>query len=219
MTKRDDDRSLARTIAKALAERIVDGRLMPDAPLRQDHVATEFGASHVPVREAFRRLEADGLAVSLPRRGARVAPLDPQTITEVTEMRAALEVLALRFALPRITQTDIARMAQAIADGDASRDIAIWEDANRRFHRAITAPCAMPRLMTTIDGLHRASARFLFATWRDLDWQPRSDLEHRTILTCIERRELGAATAALSAHIRDAGAALVNALRTRSQSP
>lgn len=64
----------AAQIAQTLAERIVSGQLEPGARLRQDHVAEEFGTSHVPVREAFRRLEAQGLAVSEPRRGVRVLP-------------------------------------------------------------------------------------------------------------------------------------------------
>ena len=62
----------AAQIARALADRIISGTLEPGARLRQDHVAEEFGASHVPVREAFRLLEAQGLAKNEPRRGVRV---------------------------------------------------------------------------------------------------------------------------------------------------
>jgi DNA-binding GntR family transcriptional regulator len=69
------EETLAVRISRILAERIVAGEIEPGTRLRQDHVAEEFGASHVPVREAFRRLEAQGLAVSEPRRGVRVASL------------------------------------------------------------------------------------------------------------------------------------------------
>jgi DNA-binding GntR family transcriptional regulator len=115
MTTQDakaDDRSIAGEIARTLGARIVEGELAPGAPLRQDHVAAEFGASHIPVREAFRRLEAQGLVVAAPRRGVRVAPLDAAAITEVTEMRAALEALALRHAVPRLTAADFEIAAQ-----------------------------------------------------------------------------------------------------------
>ncbi|ODN68498.1 putative HTH-type transcriptional regulator YdfH [Methylobrevis pamukkalensis] len=95
--------TVAARIARVLAERIIAGALEPGARLRQDHVAEEFGASHVPVREAFRRLEAQGLARSEPRRGVRVAGFDRDTVREVAEMRAALEVLALRNAAPHLT--------------------------------------------------------------------------------------------------------------------
>ena len=69
MKKSSTDTTVAGRITRALAERIISGEFEPGMKLRQDHFAEEFGASHVPVREAFRRLEAQGLAVSEPRRG------------------------------------------------------------------------------------------------------------------------------------------------------
>ena len=94
---------LAHRISRELAARIVSGRIAPGERLRQDHIAAEFGASHVPVREAFRHLESRGLAVSEPRRGFRVAGFSSAEVREVAEMRAALEVLALRHAAPHLT--------------------------------------------------------------------------------------------------------------------
>ena len=215
----DNDRSITGQIARALAQRIVEGVLPPGVPIRQDRVAEEFKASHVPVREAFRKLEAQGLVVSEPRRGVRVAPLDPEAVIEVTEMRAALEVLALRHALPKLTAADLRAAATALVEGAASTDIAIWEAANRRFHRALTAPCAMPRLMATIDDLHQIGARFLIAIWKELEWQPRSDHEHRAIMEAVRMRNARAATTALRDHILAAGYALCGMLETAQQAP
>jgi len=65
--------TIATRISKELASRIVAGQIEAGTKLRQDHIAEEFGTSHVPVREAFRRLEEQGLVVSEPRRGVRVA--------------------------------------------------------------------------------------------------------------------------------------------------
>src|SRR5581483_11267014 len=161
-------------IAEVLADRIISGALPPGARLMQDHLAAEFSASHVPVREAFRKLEAQGLVVSKPRCGVSVSHLDPGIVLEVTEMRAALESLALRHALPRLTATDLDAARKALVEGEASDQIADWEAANRRFHLAFTTPCGMPRLMASIRDLHRSDARFLFATWKQLHWQPRS---------------------------------------------
>jgi DNA-binding GntR family transcriptional regulator len=214
----DNDRSITGQIARTLAQRIVAGALPPGAPIRQDRIAEEFRASHVPVREAFRKLEAQGLVVSEPRRGVRVAPLDPAAVIEVTEMRAALETLALRHALPKLTEADIAAAEAAQAAGAASADIAVWEAANRRFHRALTAPCALPRLIATIDDLHQVGARYLFATWKELEWQPRSDDEHRAIMTAVGKRNARAAIAALGEHILAAGHALAAMLAT-AQAP
>jgi DNA-binding GntR family transcriptional regulator len=204
----ENDRSITSQIARALARRIVSGALAPGAPIRQDRIAEEFQASHVPVREAFRKLEAQGLVVSEPRRGVRVAPLDPAAIMEIAEMRAAMETLALRHALASLTEKDLAVATGALSDGETSSDIAVWEAANRRFHRALTAPCAMPRLMASIDDLHQTGARFLFVTWKELEWQPRSDEEHRMILQAARQRDVARAVAALHDHIVGAGQAL-----------
>lgn len=209
----DFDDSVAGRIARALAERIVSGALAPGSRLMQDHLAEEFRASHVPVREAFRTLEAQGLIVSKPRCGVRVSELDPGMVREVTEMRAALEGLALHHALPRLGAKDFDAAEKALIEGEASDQIADWEAANRRFHLAITAPCGMPRLMTSIHDLHRSDARFLFATWKQLDWQPRSDTEHWAILDALRCNDGERARELLEAHVREAGKALVERLR------
>jgi DNA-binding GntR family transcriptional regulator len=210
----ETDKSVADIIADALARRIVLGELPPGHKVGQDHVAAEFHASHVPVREAFRRLEARGLLVSEPRRGVRVAPINPAVVREVTEMRAALEVLALRHASTRLACVDIEAARLAISACDASEDLIVWEEANRRFHRAILAPCAMPRLIRAIDELHEAGARFLLSAWRDLDWQPRSDADHRAIVAKMETNDIDGATAMLRDHILDAGQTLARMLET-----
>jgi len=202
-------RSVADTIAETLARRIVLGELRPGQKVGQDAVAAEFQASHVPVREAFRRLEARGLLVGEPRRGVRVAPISPAAVHEVTEMRAALEALALTQGVDRFGAADLAAARHAIAAGEASRDLIVWEEANRHFHRALTAPCAMPRLMQAIDDLHQAGARFLLATWKDLDWQPRSSAEHRAITDAMAAGRIEQAATLLRVHILDAGAALI----------
>lgn len=176
--------TIAARIGRELAERIVRGEIAPGERLRQDHFAGEFGTSHVPVREAFRRLEAQGLAVSEPRRGVRVADFTLKDVREVAEMRAALEVLALRNAVPHLTPAILDAAEQATRDGDLAADVFAWEEANRRFHRLITAPCGMPRLMEAIDALHAVGSRFLFSAWRS-GWEQRTDHDHRAILTAL----------------------------------
>ena len=203
------DTTLAGQIAERLARRIVLGELPPGARLRQDAVAAEFGASHVPVREAFRRLEARGLASSEPRRGVRVAALDPRAVREVTAMRAVLEPLALRHALDAMTPEDLAAAEAALAEGEASHDLAIWDAANRRFHLALVRPCALPRLLATLADLHSAASRSLIATWRERDWRGRSDGEHRELLALVRAGRGAAACALLARHVAEAGEALL----------
>lgn len=198
------EETVAARITRVLAERIVAGTLAPGEKLRQDPIAEEFGASHVPVREAFRRLEAQGLAVSIPRRGVRVATFDRAEIREVVEMRAALEVLALRHAIPQLTPA-LLKQADAAADaGDLCTDIRSWQEANRHFHRLLLAPCAMPRLLATIDDLHTASARYLLATAAPT-FVPRVDREHRAILAALRAGDAETAVATLARHVKRIG--------------
>ncbi|MBN9134983.1 MAG: GntR family transcriptional regulator [Phyllobacterium sp.] len=200
MTAANED-TIANRISRILADRIVTGQLEPGAKLRQDHVAEEFGASHVPVREAFRKLEAQGLAVSEPRRGVRVASFDLAEVREVALMRAELEGLALRHAAPHLTSSILEEAEQATVAGDNSRDVRSWEEANRRFHRLILTPCAMPRRLAAIDDLHSVSARFLFSAWRS-EWEVRTDHDHRAILGFLRQGNIENAVAVLERHVQ-----------------
>lgn len=192
--------SLAEKISRDLAGRIVSGEIAPGARLRQDHIAAEFGASHVPVREAFQRLEAQGLVENLPRRGVRVAPFSLEDLREVAGMRAALEVLALRNAAPHLTKAILDEAEDATRAGDHAGDVHAWEEANRHFHQLILAPCAMPRLLRTINDLHTASARFLFSVWR-AEWETPTDRDHRAILAALRAGDVDAAATLLVRHV------------------
>ncbi|MCK1340378.1 GntR family transcriptional regulator [Bradyrhizobium sp. 38] len=194
--------TVASRIAESIGERIISGAIQPDAPLRQDHVAREFKSSHVPVREAFRQLEAQHLVVAVPRRGVRVAPLDTTSVKEIAEMRAALEVVALRNAAPKFTSTHLARIELALIEGDNAQTIQDFEMANRAFHQALVAPCAMPRLLASLDGLQLANSRLVFAMARNAGGRPRSNQDHRLILQALRARNVDQACNLLARHIQ-----------------
>ena len=202
MKEADKNSTVAARITEAIAEQIIAGTLKPDAPLRQDHVAREFNSSHVPVREAFRQLEAQHLVVALPRRGVRVAPLDATAIREISEMRAALEVVALRHAVPKMSQAHLAKIEMALIEGDNAETLQEFEAANRAFHRALVAPCGMPRLLASLDGLQRANSRLVFAMARSAGWRPRSNQDHRLILQALRARDIEQASSLLARHIQ-----------------
>ncbi len=197
--------TIATRISRALAERIISGEIEAGAKLRQDHIAEEFGASHVPVREAFRQLEMQGLVIREPRRGVRVAGFTAGEVREVAEMRAALEVLALRKAAPHLTKAILDAAEEATRAGDHAGDVQAWEDSNRLFHKIILEPCRMPRLLKAIDDLHAASARFLFLGWR-AEWEAPTDRDHRAILAALRSGDVELAATVLSRHVLTSGA-------------
>lgn len=202
MNSANENTTIAVRIAETIAERIISGALKPDTPLRQDRVAREFDSSHVPVREAFRRLEAQLLVVSTPRRGVRVAPLDANSVREIAEMRAALEVVALRNAAPRLTAAHLARIELALIEADNAETLAEFETANRAFHRALVAPCGMPRLLASLEGLQLANSRLVFSMARVAGWRPRSNQDHRLILAALRARNVDQACGLLARHIQ-----------------
>ncbi|MET4312674.1 DNA-binding GntR family transcriptional regulator [Bradyrhizobium sp. RT4b] len=198
----DENTTIAVRIAESIGERIISGALQPDVPLRQDHVAREFNSSHVPVREAFRQLEARHLVVAVRRRGVRVAPLDTNSVKEIAEMRAALEVVALRNAAPILTSAHLARIEVALIEADNAQTIQEFEASNRAFHHALVAPCAMPRLLASLDGLQLANSRLVFAMARNAGWRPRSNQDHRLILQALRARNVDQACNLLARHIQ-----------------
>lgn len=199
MSKPQNETSAAR-VARILTDRIVSGKIPPGAPLRQDHVAQEFGVSHVPVREAFRDLQSRGLAESQPRRGMRVTEFDVDEIREVAEMRASLESLALRHAAPNMTRAILKQAEEVTRQGERAENVRDWEAANHEFHRLILAPCRMPRLLRTIDDLQVTTARFLFAAWRR-NWEAQTDHDHLSILEALRRGDTDRACATLARHV------------------
>lgn len=206
--------SLPARIAAGLAEQIIRGNLRPGDRVRQDTVASDFNASHVPVREAFRRLEARGLLISRERKGVYVPLLDQASIIEIMRMRAALEVLALRYAIPNLTEHDVALAENALTQAEHCDDITTWEEANRDFHSILYRPCGMARLLSNIDGLHEARLRYMYATATVIDWNAKSEEEHLGIMGAIKRRDIASACAFLERHINDAGDILVAAVGT-----
>ena len=187
-------------IAEELTVRIVRGELAPDAKLRQDHVAEAFQVSHVPVREAFLRLVAKGLAVSKPNVGVRVAPLDQAAQREVKVMRAALEPVALMNSVPNLTQDEIGRLEDLRLACDAATDIFDWEAANRAFHLGTMAACGMPRLLEEVANLQLHGSRHMLVQYKER-WKPRPDPDHHALMAAIRARDVQGALATAERHL------------------
>jgi DNA-binding GntR family transcriptional regulator len=218
----DKSRPVHRTTASAVTEALrsaIVGNILPaGSPLRQDSLAAELGVSRMPVRESLRRLETEGLVDFVPHRGAVVATLSPDDIMEISQMRVALECLALERSF---ADNDGARLdaAEALLDQLDSTDALSTRNAlNRRFHAALYGTPPATRLGRQIDMLYDAYDRYLIVEHSQLDRRRRSQLEHRAILAASRDRNLAAARRALRRHIEGAASELVAYLRRRSRS-
>jgi DNA-binding GntR family transcriptional regulator len=204
-TKRAGDQ--ANRIADILREEIVSGVLQAGAALRQEHLAELHQTSRMPVRDALRLLESEGLVQLSPNKGAIVSPLDPAELREVYEMRAALETLALRLAIPELTNSRIDQAA-AIQDNAEASGLANFSSLNKSFHSTLYEPCGRPRLLAQIAALNDTGSRYLRLAAARLDYVERSHLEHRELLLACRQRDMARACDILEHHIEEAGNAL-----------
>lgn len=130
-----------------------------------------------------------------------MAPLDTESVKEIAG-RAALEVVALRNSVSRRTSHGFGVIELALIDGDKARTVEEFERANRAFHHALVAPCGMPRLLASLDGLQLANSRLVFAIARSGGWRPRSNQDHRLIVQALRAYDVDRACDLLARHIQ-----------------
>lgn len=194
-------------VAAALRADILSHRSKAGEVLRQERVAERFAVSRMPVREALRILEAEGFIDFVPKRGATVAAISVDELIDVIEMRVALEPLALRRAIPHLTNHELDK-AEALQTHAEGAPLAEFGALNNAFHRLLYAPCQRPRLLRQIEILQDVCDRYMRLAASHLDYMDRSHREHRAILSACYRRDAEAAAATLAQHIDDAGDAL-----------
>lgn len=190
-------------VVDRLRDRILAGAFSPDRPLRIDALALHFGVSHMPVREALRRLETEGLVSLTPRRGARVIDVTPRFVADLLDVRTLVESFMTRRAVERITPEAL-RALEAIEsryEGAAARsDVADALHANRDFHRAIN------RIADNHDGalILDRHWRLIGALWRVYGYEPDRFAgviaDHRQMLTAFAARDVDGAGALAAAH-------------------
>ena len=205
------------SIVGRLREDILAGLLVAGSSLRQDWIANRFKVSHIPVREAFARLAADGLVTIVPRRGAFVSRMSAEDARELTEMRVALECLAVRRSVPVIGVSALDLASRALVAADTSDRISDWSEMNWQFHRHLYAACGRPRLLATIETLWRQVDRYLRLVLEVTDYLGKSQGEHRAILEAYRRGESSEAERITAAHIEDAGAVLAATFAARNE--
>jgi DNA-binding GntR family transcriptional regulator len=152
--------SLAGQVANALRELILSGAYVQDQPLRQDEIASRLGVSRIPVREALQLLEAEGLILNVPYKGAVVARLSAAEIEEYFDIRANLECDLLERAIPNMTPEHIeaARKAEKRIRTNAA---AQWGEHNWRLHVELYLPANRPITLDFAKKIHDNLDRYV----------------------------------------------------------
>lgn len=213
--------SLASAVAESLRVKIIRGELQEGQQLRQDAIAAECDVSRIPVREALRQLEAEGLITIVANRGAVVSALSPDEIYQLFEIRAVLETYILRQALPNLTKREFQKAEEILKKYvnlvETDKEITSWGQWNWQFHSTLYAPADRPVLMSLLRTLNNNCDRYtrlhlLFT--RDLH---RAGRAHRELLTACRTKKPDKASKALWRHIMEAGEYLREFIESRRE--
>ncbi len=201
-----DNLTLSQRVYEHLREEILADRLAPGTELSEVALSRELEISRGPIREALRRLAAEGLITMRPRRRAEVRSLTTQELIDAYQVREALEVMAVRLAVARITEADLARLEDLIDQmaGHARRQaVAGFFAANVAFHELLCELSGNEELRETHHRLEGEIGRFqdrtLALRGNNLD---SSVSEHRAILAAVRLRDADKAAQLTADHIR-----------------
>ena len=193
----------ADAVAGALRRALHHGRWAPGAPLRQEDLAAEFGVSRIPVREALNKLQAEGLVVVEPNRGAFVARLSAHEVDEIFDLRVLLECDALRHAIPQHTTRTLRQLHALQGELDAEDDPNLWLSTDAAFHEVLYAPSNRGKTLEMIAMLRASVTRLyrahLSPSTRRKGWRD----EHHALLKAVGAGQVDKAVAALTRHLRE----------------
>ncbi len=190
-------------IVETLSGEIVSGVLLPGESLAQEHLAARFGISRMPIREAIKQLQSLGFVTVEPTRRAHVAPVSLADFLEIYDMRIAVETLAIKSAIPQLTNAQI-DAAAAIQTEIERTQPEKFGPLNSDFHMTLYAPSARPRLLELIQNLCRAADRYTFMCSVGQAFHDKSSREHHELLAACTKRDIDTAVACLTKHIGDA---------------
>jgi DNA-binding GntR family transcriptional regulator len=200
-------------ILQNLRTAILEGSLEAHALVRQDELAATYGVSRMPIREAIRLLEAEGLVVSRPNRGVVVAPLDPDDAQEIFDVRGVLEPLALRRSIPRLTDLQ-KQQAKAALDALEHSDPEDSAAAHRAFHLSLHA-AAGARLVRLIGQYLDAAQRYLRLEATLSETVTKDLREHRALLAATIDGDVDLAVNLMQQHVGHTGREMTTLLRRR----
>jgi DNA-binding GntR family transcriptional regulator len=199
-----DNRTLWEQVRDRLREDILAGRLEPGAELSEVALAREFGTSRGPLREALGRLAAEGLVTVTPRRGAVVTQLSRQEFIDAYQVREALETLAVRLAVPLLSDAEVAHLrelCELMARAAREDEVRLFFDTNNTFHEALVRGSRNRKLHEVHRMLVGQMVPYLPRSLELRGNLQQSVAEHDAILAAIEARDANRAAELLAEHI------------------
>jgi DNA-binding GntR family transcriptional regulator len=198
-----------------IREAILDGRLEPGKRLKEEELARELGISRTPVREALLMLQAEGLIMTVPNRGAVVRAHDAEDLQDLYQLRALLEGYAARLAALRISEEEVERLGESCDRFEAleSEDVRELVKENLLFHNAILAAAGSARLTSMVRRVIELPLVYKSYIWYSPDQKRTSGYFHRQITTALAAHDPERAELIMKEHVFVARDLLVAHLR------
>ncbi|MGE0801935.1 MAG: GntR family transcriptional regulator [Lautropia sp.] len=199
-----------------IRDRILDGTYQGGEWLRTQSVAESLGMSRIPVREALRQLEVEGLVTMRPNRGAVVTELSPDDVSDLFELRAAVEGLAARHAVRHLSDEDLQTLERLRLRLDAVRtDVKEWMSRHEEFHRFIDRLTKRTRLTEEVARL-RASVQPYMLVFNTVQGGPTlRNAEHDAVVAALGTRDPERAETCIKEHVMSAGRDVIEYLRKK----
>ncbi len=199
-----------------LRQEILTGKIAPGERLMEIHLADRLGVSRTPIREAIRELVAEGLVTIVPRKGATVSQITEKSMSDVLEIRSALDALCVELACERITETELDELREEcdkfeeIVKTSDNRTIA---QADVDFHNRIIKATRNDRLIALMDTLSQPMYRYRYEYIKDQEGHANIVNEHRQIVESIAARAPQDAAEAARLHIDNQRKSIIRQIR------
>ncbi len=203
-------------VFNTLREAILKGELKPGERLMELQLAAKLGVSRTPIREAIRMLEQEGLAVTIPRKGAEVAKMTEKDMEDVLEIREALDELAAKIACTRITEEQLAALEgirDEFVESTRSCDVKRIAEADVGFHDVIYEATGNPKLVNMLNNLREQIYRYRVEYLKEEKNYPVLIKEHERIVEALQAHNQAAVVSAMHAHIENQAAAVKEIIR------
>src|SRR6266496_3969463 len=211
--------SLTSAVADKLRDQIIRGEIPEGSQLRQDAIASQYQVSRIPVREALRQLDAEGLIAIVPNRGAVVPALSPDDVEELFSIRALLEPEVLKLSIPLLIEDDFSEadvvLRKYVSELRRDDHVSAWGRLNWRFHSILYSRANQPRFMAIIRNVNNSGERYTRLQLYLTHGVNRANEEHHQILDLCRQRNVVAACDLLREHIRHAGDSLKEVLEQK----
>lgn len=193
-------------VFNTLRNAILRGDLKPGERLMEMHLANKLGVSRTPIREAIRMLEQEGLAVTIPRKGAQVAKMTEKDLQDVLEIRDALDELAVSMACQRMTLELLLELKESMKGFEIatrSGDVRKIVEADEAFHNVIYRMADNPKLETIVNNMREQTYRYRYEYVKGNSTYNQLIDEHAKIIAGFEKKDSEYVKAIMHTHLEN----------------